>query len=120
MKTSILISAVLLLSFASADALPRCSAAAPNPQGYTYFHFRTNTAQGCFIQGNDGTWTRRTSTGSVHRLIEVKLCVEYIELTDASRELTIRLYDQHCMIRQASTNNEFQLHYTGHWVHTKL
>ena len=119
MKTAILTSAVLFLSFASADAAQlsmAASATTEDGEGDAEWHYQTKTGTGKFVEGDNGKWTHRLSTGTVHRFVEVERSTDCIVIHDASRKVTIRLYERSCTIRHAGTNGEFQFLYKGRWV----
>ncbi len=71
---------------------------------------------GSFAQANSpGQWVERTHLGTVYTFTEVRRAPHFVELYDASRNLSVRLYDDDCLIRHAGTGGRFIFLYSGYW-----
>ena len=49
------------------------------------------------------------------RFVETNRTEKYIEIYDKSQDCTIRLYDDHCDIKNKGTNGKFKKCFDGMW-----
>jgi hypothetical protein len=102
MKTrhSILAMAACLLTLAWVST---ASAAERNYWKHSDGHFENTT-------GNN--WVEKIK-GNTNRFKEVERTERYIELYDAGRDCTVRLFNDRCMVKFG--NKKFEEYYNGRW-----
>jgi hypothetical protein len=74
---------------------------------------------GFFKDEGRGDWVEKNSRGTYH-FEEVRRNRDFVDLFDASRDLTVRLYRDDCYIQHATSNpvrhHDFTRLYYGHWA----
>jgi hypothetical protein len=61
-------------------------------------------------------WVETTPHGAVYTFNETQRNASYIELHDASRNISVRLYANSCTIARPASNGRFDPLYTGSWT----
>lgn len=100
------LAAVLLLA-AAESAQAGCGRAVWSYQG----------GKGTFSAADSpGRWVEKTHLNTVYVFKETQRNGRFVEIHDASRGITVRLYDDACYIRHSGTGGRFQLLYQGYWT----
>lgn len=115
MKSTILVSLLLLQFGPGTRAIPSCLGASAPTESKSQWQYRTSVLHGTFTEEECGKWTERVRTGEVYRFVEVERCIDYVEIHDAARDVTIRLHARLSTIRRGGPQEEFQLFCKGHW-----
>jgi len=65
------------------------------------------------FENTEGNKWREKSPGGTFNFVEQQRTLKFVQLYDRSRDVTIRLFDDRCMIRKG--DNPFELKYEGKW-----
>jgi hypothetical protein len=95
---------VLALVFVPAVALP---ALADYRERLVWRH-----SQGHFENTRGNTWVEKSPDGTFH-FVERARREAFVELYDGSRDCTVRLFPNRCMVRFGT--GPFEWYYDGHW-----
>jgi hypothetical protein len=68
---------------------------------------------GYFEADGGGAWTEVTATANF-RFQEVERTRDYVQMHDASRKISVRIYASHLYIRYPGSGG-WQFRYNGHW-----
>jgi hypothetical protein len=84
----------------------------------TCWSYSVNDVTGKFLVERDRPrrWVELVSNGAVFRFTETRRCKDYIELYDASRDLSVRLHERISYVRWAATKGQFVTLYQGSWT----
>jgi len=97
-------SAVSLFAFLLVLVLAAPSYAAER----NYWHHKT----GHFENTKENKWEEKSPGGTYH-FVEKERTEKYVEIHDRSRDCTVRLFDDHCLVR--FKDEPFKRLYEGRW-----
>ena len=69
---------------------------------------------GHFENTSGNSWTEKNTTNEF-QFVETDRTHNYVELFDAGRNCTVRLYANACFVKAPFTNNQFKKYYNGKW-----
>ncbi len=81
------------------------------PDGRTY----SARKNGAFEQTKGRRWEEFTRGNNTYHFVEKNRTNRFVELFDQSRNTTVRLFADRCMIKGGGANDQFELLYTGKW-----
>jgi hypothetical protein len=78
----------------------------------------SGTIYGAFTRGGHDVkvWVENVSNGASYHFVEVARNQDFIEIYDAARQLSVRLYSDRCTIRHSNTAGRFIPLYQGGWT----
>ena len=71
-------------------------------------------SHGHFANTKGNRWEEKKDDDTYH-FVETDRTDHYVELYDKSRDCTVRLFSDRCMVKADFTNNKFEKFYEGHW-----